>query len=298
MTSSRRATAVLWVSVTALSLAGAVLTVLAWGDLKTMDAVSNLSDAPSAVLYATLGALVVRRAGNMIGWLLLGIGALSAIMVSASAYAVLGITHPGTLPVPELVGLLAEWSFVPIFTGLGFMLLLFPTGRLPSPRWRPFAGLGLLATALAMTGFVVHPRLVALPAPGDASLMFANPLGVRSLSPVLFHRPGRDAHRPVGAGHRAAGGGLRVPGWSAYRSGGREVRQQIKWIALAAVAVAVCPGRGAAGHRGHRGRVQPGDGHRLYRYSGHRAVRDSRDHHAGDPEARPVPDRRHHQPRR
>src|SRR5438034_4091470 len=99
VTGSRRATAVLWVSVTALSLAGAVLTVLAWGDLKTMDAVSNLSDAPSAVLYATLGALVVRRAGNIIGWMLLGIGALSAIMVSASAYAVLGITHPGTLPV-------------------------------------------------------------------------------------------------------------------------------------------------------------------------------------------------------
>ena len=94
-----------------------------------------------------------------------------------------------TSPIPglcrrlELVGLLAEWSFVPILTGLGFMLVLFPTGRLPSPRWRPVAGLGLLATALAMIGFVVHPRLVALPAPGDASLMFENPLGVRSLGP-------------------------------------------------------------------------------------------------------------------
>ena len=239
VTSSRRATAVLWVSVTALSLAGAVLTVLAWGDLKTMDAVSNLSDAPSAVLYATLGALVVRRAGNIIGWMLLGIGALSAIMVSASAYAVLGITHPGTLPVPELVGLLAEWSFVPTFTGLGFMLLLFPTGRLPSPRWRPFAGLGLLATALAMIGFVVHPRLVALPAPGDASLMFENPLGVRSLSPVL-------STALVGTltGLSVLGTVLLAAAFVSlvvrYRSGGREVRQQIKWIALAAVAVAVC----------------------------------------------------------
>ena len=86
-------------------------------------------------------------------------------MPLASAYAVLGITHPGTLPAPELVGLLAECSFVPIFTGIGFMLLLFPTGTLPSPRWRPFAGLALLATALTMAGFVVQPRLVALPAP-------------------------------------------------------------------------------------------------------------------------------------
>ena len=78
----------------------------------------------------------------------------------------LGITHPGTLPAPELVGLLAEWSFVPVFTALGFMLLLFPSGTLPSPRWRPLAGLGLLATALTMVGFVVRPRLMALPAPG------------------------------------------------------------------------------------------------------------------------------------
>ena len=117
MTGSRRATAVVWASVTALSVAGAVLTVLAWGDLKTQDAVSNLSGAPAAVLYATLGALVVRRAGNVIGWLLLGEGAGLAIMSLASAYAVLGITHPGTLPAPELVGLLAEWSFIPVLAG-------------------------------------------------------------------------------------------------------------------------------------------------------------------------------------
>ena len=118
-----------------------MLTVLASGPLTTSDTISNFGAAPAAVLYATLGALVVRRAGNVIGWMLLGIGAALAIMASASAYAVLGITHPGTLPAPELVGLLAEWSFVPVFPVLGFMLLLFPSGTLPSPRWRPFAGL-------------------------------------------------------------------------------------------------------------------------------------------------------------
>ena len=62
------------------------------------------------------------------------------------------------------MGLLAECSFVPIFTGIGFMLLLFPTGTLPSPRWRPFAGLSVLATALTMAGFAARPALVALPA--------------------------------------------------------------------------------------------------------------------------------------
>jgi signal transduction histidine kinase len=238
VTGSRRATAVVWVSTTVLSLTAAVLTVMAWSDLATSDAVSSLSFAPAPVLYVTLGALVVRRAGNVIGWMLLGIGAAQAIMSLASGYAVLGITHPGTLPVPELVGLLAEWSFVPVFTGLGFMLLLFPSGTLPSPRWRPFAGLGLLATALTLIGFVVHPRLVALPAPGGVSLMISNPLGIPSQGPVLS---------TVLIGTLNGLGVLATVILAAsfvslavrYRSGGREVRQQIKWIALAAAVAAV-----------------------------------------------------------
>jgi signal transduction histidine kinase len=239
LTGSRRATAVLWVSITVLSVAGVVLTVLAWGDLKTQDAVTNLWSEPAGVLYATLGALVVRRAGSIIGWMLLGIGAGLAIMSLASAYAVLGVTHPGTLPAPELVGLLAEWSFIPVLTGLGFMLLLFPSGSLPSPGWRPFVGLGLLATALTMVGFVVRPRLVKLPAPGDTSLMFENPLGIRSLGPVL-------STVLIGTVNGLAVLGTVILAAAfislavRYRSGRRDVRQQIKWIALAAAVLAAC----------------------------------------------------------
>jgi signal transduction histidine kinase len=239
VTGSRRVTAVAWVLVTAVSLGGAVLTVLAWADLVISDRITNLWAAPSAVLYATLGALIVRRAGNVIGWLLLGVGVGLAIMAAASAYAVLGITHPGTLPAPELVGLLAEWSIVPVFCVFGFMLLLFPSGTLPSPRWRPFAGLALLATALAMAGVVVHPRLLALPAPGGESLVVANPLGIASLGPVL-------STVLIGTLNGLAVlltvllAGAFAAQATRYRSGGREVRQQIKWITLAVVAAVVC----------------------------------------------------------
>jgi signal transduction histidine kinase len=238
VTHSRRATAVAWFAVAILSLAGAVLTVLASGPLTTSNTISNLAVAPAAVLYATLGALVVRRAGNVIGWFVLSEGACTAIMASASDYAVLGITHPGTLPAPELVALLAEWSFVPVFAALVFMLLLFPSGTLPSPRWRPFAVLALLATALALAGFVVHPRLIALPAPGGESLMVANPLGIQSLGPVLS---------TVLIGTLNSWGVVTTMLLAAatvslavrYRSGGREVRKQIKWIMVAAVVFTV-----------------------------------------------------------
>ncbi len=232
MIRSRRPTAVLWASITALSLTGVILTVVAWSDLATTDLVFGLVLAPTPVLYATLGALVVRRAGNVIGWMLLGLGGCQAIMALASEYAVLGITHPGTLPAPELAGLLAEWSFVPLFTGFGFMLLLFPSGRLPSPRWRPFAGLGLLATALTMAGFVVRPRLVALPAPGGVSLTFPNPLGITSLGRVL---PTVLIGTLNGLG--VLGTVILAASFLSlavrYRSGGREVRHQIKPLIVA-----------------------------------------------------------------
>jgi signal transduction histidine kinase len=221
----------------AVALAGAVLTVMASGPLTTSDTIANLSEAPAAVLYATLGALVVRRAGNLIGWLLLGEGAALALGASASAYAVLGHSQPGTLPAPELMGLLAEWSVIPLFLVLGFMMLLFPSGTLPSPRWRPFFGLALLATVLAMAGFVVHPRMMALPAPGGGSLRLANPLGVSSLGPIL-------STVLIGTLNGLAVlltlllAAAIVSLVVRFRSGGREVRQQVKWLTLAVAAIA------------------------------------------------------------
>jgi signal transduction histidine kinase len=220
-----------------VALAGAVLTVMASGHLNTSDTISNFGAAPAAVLYATLGALVVRRASNVIGWLLLGEGAALAIVSFASAYAVLGISHRGTLPAPELMGLLAEWSVIPLFVVIGFMLLLFPSGTLPSPRWRLFSGLALLATALALAGFVVHPRTMALPAPGGESLMVANPLSVHSLGPVLSTvligtLNGLSVLLTVLLAAAIVSLVVR------FRSGGREVRQQIKWLTLAVAAIA------------------------------------------------------------
>ena len=159
-------------------------------------------------------------------------------MASASAYAVLGIAHPGTLPGPELMALLAEWSFVPIFTAIVFMLLLFPSGTLPSPRWRSFAGLALLATALALAGFVVHPRLIALPAPGGESLTVANPLGIESLGAVLSTVV-IGTLDSLGAVDLVLLAVASVSLVVRYRSASRDVRKQIKWILVAAVGATV-----------------------------------------------------------
>jgi signal transduction histidine kinase len=220
-----------WVTTAALSLAGAVLTVVVWNDLVPSDRVANLAGALSAVLYATLGTLIVRRARNVVGWLLLGVGAGLAVLTAENGYGVAGLTRPGTVPAPELVGLLAELCFIPVLGGFIATFLLFPDGRLPSPRWRPVAWLGLLAAALALAGLTVHPRMVGLPAPGGVSVRFPNPLAITSLGPFL----------PTVLVGTFNGLGLLVLPFVAaaivslvvrYWSGGRDVRQQIKWLAF------------------------------------------------------------------
>ena len=165
-----RATAVAWLTVCAAGVASAVLTALVWDRLAGGDAVSNLGGPVAAVLYATLGVLIVRKAGNLTGWFLLAEGAGLVVVSLASAWAVFGLDHPGTLPAPAAAGLLAECSFVPTGMGLAAILLVFPTGALPSRRWRPAAAAMAAATALMLAAFVVRPRQLQLPAPRSPSV--------------------------------------------------------------------------------------------------------------------------------
>ena len=140
--------------------------------------------------YATLGALIIRRVRNPIGWLLLTAGVSIGLMGLFSAYALLGITtHPGAVPAPPQVGAVAEWLFFPVVAVLACMFLLFPTGTLRSPRWRPVAVLNFLATGLLMIGFILVPRQVALPAPGGDSLMYQNPFGIPAVGGALSAVP-------------------------------------------------------------------------------------------------------------
>ena len=137
------------------------------------------------------------------------------------------------------MGVLAEWSFIPLICSIAFMFLLFPTGHLPSPRWRPVAGLCLLFIALTLIGFLVQPKRVQLPAPGGISLSVQNPLGVRSL-------PGPLATVLIGTISQAwfvfiaLMAAATVAMTIRYRSGSRELRQQIKWVAFTAATAIAC----------------------------------------------------------
>ena len=142
-----------------VALAGLVLTGLEWSSLATSDAVGGVGAVAGAIAYAALGALIVRRAGNFVGWFMLAEGAATAVMITGSAYAIFGMkAHPGTLPAAAAAGALAEAVFVLVAIDLAALFLVFPTGRLPSPRWRPAALAGLVLTGLTLASFAVSTR--------------------------------------------------------------------------------------------------------------------------------------------
>ena len=103
--------------------------------------------------FMVVGAVIVaRRPGNALGWIFSAIGLLSSAGVLAMEYAEYAyLTRPGSLPGAALTAWFSWW-WLPIL-GLIFVFtpLLFPTGRLPSPHWRPVAVTGALAiTAVAV----------------------------------------------------------------------------------------------------------------------------------------------------
>jgi hypothetical protein len=129
----------------------------------------------TAIFGLTEGALglaiAFRQPRNAVGWIFLVSGACAgsyelALMYSAYVYLV----HPG-LPGGAWAAWLSSWLWLPT-TGLlpTFLFLLFPNGRLPSPRWRPVAWYAGFALAI-FSGTVA---LLPGPLPGLPSV--PNPL--------------------------------------------------------------------------------------------------------------------------
>ncbi len=182
--------------------------------------------------FAVIGALVIsRRSHHAIGWICVAAGLAAGLANVAEAYVNLrlrGGSDPGPLAGVAAVYGEASWlGFVVV--PITFVMLLFPDGRLPSPRWRRVAwaaGVGIGVTFLSVA-------LAELPDP--PSPLLENPFSVDgSLSDVLSVV----GQLLIAIGVFGSVTALVVR----YRRAPHRQRLQIKWLALAgAVIVVVVP---------------------------------------------------------
>jgi hypothetical protein len=137
-------------------------------------------------------------------------------------YGVYGLAKPDTVPFPVVSYALVEWLWLPTVGLLAiYLLLLFPDGRLPSRRWRPLAWLsGLVIVLLCVDGVLAPGELTDLEG-------VRNPFGLEG-APWLV-----DAEIVLLLIFVACILASVVSLILRYRHSGGEVREQIKWIALA-----------------------------------------------------------------
>jgi hypothetical protein len=148
----------------AFSVSALIVVPLNGGEISSSD---TLGSVILAVSFSSVGAvIVVKRPENPVGWIFLFGGlcnSLNAFSWEYPRYAL--IETSSRWPFGPFFAWLSTWIFAPGFVAsFPLTLLLFPTGRPPSPRWRPL--LWLIAAGLALT--VVPMAVAAWPLRGPA----------------------------------------------------------------------------------------------------------------------------------
>jgi hypothetical protein len=225
---------VLWV-LTMLGLAA-----LAWFDYLVREAGRpdlaqlNSSGAPAVlgiVIATTVGAVLAsRRPRHPVGWLLLGLGLSVSATSVVDGYAPYGLlVRPETLPAARYVALYGPALLATAITCIGFILLLTPTGSLPSPRWRWWARVATAAPVVVLLAVTLLPHPL-----GPEYQSVTNPLGLHALEAGL--------QAAIGVALALTVLGVLVAAASLVgrfrRARGTE-RQQLRWVAVTAAVVSL-----------------------------------------------------------
>jgi hypothetical protein len=180
----------------------------------------------TVLTFSVVGAIVAsRQPRNAIGWIFCGVGLAVSLNSFAGGYAeywLAGGSGPRSLA--ETAAWFSSWTWIIlVLVPTSFLLLLFPDGRLLSPRWRPVAW----CAALGIAGFVAGAALE--PGPLEDFPQITNPYGVDSTILIV----GLAGAILASASMVASAISLIVR----MRRAGRTERQQIKWLAYGGAVV-------------------------------------------------------------
>jgi hypothetical protein len=185
------------------------------------------------VSAATVGAVLAsRRPRHPVGWLLLAQVASNLATGAAAQYLAWGLLPGGPLPATRFVALAYPASAGGGLLLLGFVLLLTPTGKLPSPDWRWWA------RAMVAVPLLLLVLVTLVPGPIDPSVQVrGSPFGFGGLSGVLLVANQLALAFTTLAVAVCAGSLV-----ARFRRARGVERQQLRWVALAAALLVVAAG--------------------------------------------------------
>ena len=119
----------------------------------------NVGFLVALLSFTVVGVVVAtRQPQNAIGWLLLEIGLTGILSGAVDGYSAYALYVNPDMPGAELIVSATQWLWVPAFgIGFTFLLLLFPDGHLPSPRWRWFARVTAVDLVVISLAIVLSP---------------------------------------------------------------------------------------------------------------------------------------------
>jgi signal transduction histidine kinase len=218
----------LWFLIAGTSAATVVLTTLSNPSrLEGLDLGLIISMSIAAVGYGTVGALITARRHNRIGWIFFSIALGFGIYSFSWAYVLRGLVlSPGSLPGTTLMAWVRTWVLTFAFAPIPLLLLLFPSGRLPSRRWRPVAWILIALPVYNLIGTALHSGVIL----DQYGVRVRNPFGVLGggdLGPwVVFI--------VLGLVWVAAAFSSMVALVQRFKRAAGEERQQLRWLAYVA----------------------------------------------------------------
>jgi hypothetical protein len=229
---------------TVWALAMAVWLVIPWLDDRLRQAGRpdltqwDLRPGVAAVSVATVGAVLAsRRPRHPVGWLLLAQVAANLATGAAAQHLAWGLLPGGPLPATRAVAVLYPASAGGGLLLLGFVLLLTPTGKLPSPGWRWWA------SAMVAIPLLLVVLVMLAPGPVDPSVqVLGSPFEFGGLSGVLLVA-NQLALAFTTLAVAVCAGSLVLR----FRRAHGVERQQLRWVAVAAALLVVAAGAALVG---------------------------------------------------